>query len=128
MPEYARICVNMLNMPNSAWMVFASHFPNLISSLLERVLTYSNVDTKLEKIIIWRNIRLFSWRDKIVPRSTWFVFCFILYIFTSKISSLLLPLGAERLGAVNLDITAISHLHDFKQSLIYRCGLFIIPK
>ena len=33
-----------------------------------------------------------------VPRSTRFVFCFRLNIFTSKISNLLLPLGAEGAG------------------------------
>ena len=50
MSEYAGIYMNMLNMPNSAWMVFDSHFPNLMPSLLERVVTYFNIDTILEKL------------------------------------------------------------------------------
>ena len=39
-----------------------------------------------------------------------FGFCFRLNIFTSKISNLLLPLGAEGLGVVNFDIPYFSLL------------------
>ena len=48
-------------------------------------------------------MRLFTWRDKIFAFSTilgsiWFNFCFRLNIFTSRISNLLLPLGAKDRG------------------------------
>ena len=47
MPEYAGICVNM---PKSAKKAFALHFPAVIPCLLERAITYFNVNTKLEVV------------------------------------------------------------------------------
>ena len=44
-PENADICVNM---PKSARMAFVLYFAIVIPCLLERVLTYFNVYTKLE--------------------------------------------------------------------------------
>ena len=44
-PENADICVNM---PKSARMAFVLYFPIVIPCLLERVLLYFNVYTKLE--------------------------------------------------------------------------------
>ena len=48
MPDYAGIYANMVK---SGWMTFVLHFPNVIPCLLERVITYFNVYTKLEVII-----------------------------------------------------------------------------
>ena len=71
-----------LNLPE--WLLF--YFPIVILCLFEYVIIYFNVYTKLE-VIVWRNKKLFSWRDKIwffsvKARSIWFVFCFRLNIFT----------------------------------------------
>ena len=76
--------------------------PIVISCLLERVTTYFSVYAKLE-VIVWKNMRLFTWRDKIwffsiVTGSIWFDFCFKLNTFTSRISNLLLPFGTEGRG------------------------------
>ena len=87
MPEYTETCVKT---PKCAWMAFVLHFPIVIPWHLECVVTYFNVYKKLE-VIVWRNISLIFWR----AGYTWFVFCFRLIIFTSKISNLLLPLTAE---------------------------------
>ena len=74
MPEYAGICVNM---PKSAWIAFVLYFPIVIPCLLEGVVTYFNVFTKLE-VLVWMKMRLFSWRDTI-----WFSSCkyFIWFLF-----------------------------------------------
>ena len=90
MPEYAGKCVNV---PKSAWMTFVLHFPIVIFCLYKTVVNYFNVYMKLE-VIVWRNMRLVSWRDKIwfflvVAWSICFILWFRLNIFTSKISSLL---------------------------------------
>ena len=53
MREYAQICLNG----------FCFIFPYVIPCLLERVLTYFNVCTKLE-VFVWRKMMLFSWRHK----------------------------------------------------------------
>ena len=45
-------------------MAFALRFPTVIPCLFELVIIYSNVYTKLEDIV-WKNMRLFSWRGKI---------------------------------------------------------------
>ena len=84
-PEYTGICVNM---PKSAWTAFVLHFLFFffaISFLLELV------------IIVWiRNMRLFSWRDKIwyfycsrkyfIFLFSFFFFLLRLYIFTCNIT------------------------------------------
>ena len=49
MPEYAGICVSM---SKSAWVAFGLHLPIEICSLLDRVVNYFSVYTKLE-IIVW---------------------------------------------------------------------------
>ena len=54
--EYVRICRNM---PKSVWMVSVFHVSFLIPSLL----------LILTKFIVWRNMRLLSWRKK-----TWFFY------------------------------------------------------
>ena len=51
-----------LNLPEWQWLLF--EFCIVIPCLLERVVTYFNIYTKLE-VIVWMNTRLFSWRDKI---------------------------------------------------------------
>ena len=51
--ECAWICVNM---PRSAWMAFALHFPFVIPCLNEHVVTYFNVYINLE-VIIWRSFK-----------------------------------------------------------------------
>ena len=98
--EYAGICVNM---PNSAWMVFVLCFPIVTHCLLEGVVTYFYVYTKLE-VLVWRKIEVVSLEKQnlifsIVAVSILFGFCFRLSIFTSKISNFLLSLGAEGGGA-----------------------------
>ena len=63
----------------------------VIPCLPELMATYSKVCTKLE-VILWRNMRKFSWRDKfiflLVSGSIWFFSFSRLNIFTSKISNL----------------------------------------
>ena len=106
--EYAWICLNMLNytgislnMPKSDWIAFVLHFLIAIPCLLKHVgvVTYFNVYSKLE-VRHWGNMIGCFLEDKKqvfsrVAWSIWFVFCFRLNIFTSKISNCLLPLGAE---------------------------------
>ena len=48
MSEYAGICVDM---PKSTWMTFVLFFPIEILCLVEPMVTYFNVYTKLEVII-----------------------------------------------------------------------------
>ena len=62
-----------------------------------------NTPYKAENWLEKLKIGLFSWRDKIfsiVAGSIWFAFRYILNVFTSKISNLLLPLGAEKTGGL----------------------------
>ena len=66
MSEYAGIWVNV---PKFAWIAFVLYIPIVIPCLLEGVITYFNVFTKLE-VLVWMKMRLFSWRD-----STWFSSC-----------------------------------------------------
>ena len=77
-------------MPEYTWMAFCFTFPRFpicfaIPFPLEHVVT-SNVYRRLE-VVVWKNTRLFSWRDKIqfFFCSSSFAFCFRLNIFTSKI-------------------------------------------
>ena len=64
MPECVWICGNMCEYAWSHWIVFVLHFPTVIPCVLKRVVTCLNVYGKLE-VMVWRNMRLFSWRDKI---------------------------------------------------------------
>ena len=57
MSKYVWMC---LHLPE--WLL--CYFPIVIPCLLERMVTYFSVYTKLE-VIVWRNARLCSWRDKI---------------------------------------------------------------
>ena len=59
--EYAGIYASK---PKSTWMAFVLHFTIVISYLIEWVITYFKVYPKLE-VIVSRNMRLLSWRDKI---------------------------------------------------------------
>ena len=97
MLEYADICVNI---PKSARTAFVLYFPIVIPCLLERVLTYFNAYTKLE-VLVLRKMMLFLVGDTKIDFSysscNFIGFCVRLNIFT-KISNLLLPLGAERGG------------------------------
>ena len=92
MSEYAGICVNM---PKSPLMAFVLYFPIVIPCLLEGVVTYFNVYTKLE-VLFWMKMRLFSWRHAI-----WFSSCILFGFYfrsnisTSKLLNLLLPFGIE---------------------------------
>ena len=78
-PEYAWMCLILpgfiwicLNMPEYAWICLNGlcftflNFPIslTIPSLLEHVITYLNVYRRLE-VIVWRNMRQFSWIDNI---------------------------------------------------------------
>ena len=45
-------------------MAFALLFPTVIPCLFKLVIIYLNVYTKLEDIV-WKSMRLFSWRGKI---------------------------------------------------------------
>ena len=74
MSEYAGICVNK---PKSASIAFVLYSPIVIPCLLEGVVTYFYVFTKLE-VLVWMKMRLFSWRDTI-----WFSSCkyFIWFLF-----------------------------------------------
>ena len=71
--EYAGISVNLLQCDE---MVFVLHSLIVIPCLLEWVINYFNFNTKLE-VIVWRKMRLFSWRDRIwcflVAGIIWFV-------------------------------------------------------
>ena len=97
--EYAWIC---LNIPIYSWicpsalMAFVLYFSIVITCLLERVLIYFKVYTKLE-VLVWRKMMLFLGETKIDifhSSCNFIAFCFKLNIFTSKISNLLLPLWA----------------------------------
>ena len=72
-------------------MVFVFSRPLVIPCLPELMATYSKICTKLE-VILWRNMRKLSWRDKfiflLVSGSIWFFTFSRLNIFTSKISNL----------------------------------------
>ena len=80
-------------------MAFALYFPIVyMPCLLERVLTYFNVCTKLE-VLVLRKMMLFFFGDTNIDFSivavVIFGFCFRVDIFTNKISNLLLTLEAE---------------------------------
>ena len=80
MPECAGICVNM---PNTVRMAFYVLVPILILFLLERVVTYFNeIYNKEWGYFLEEKNLIFS----IVAGCIWFIFCFRLRIFTSKIS------------------------------------------
>ena len=108
MPEYAWIC---LNLPE--WLLFyISPFSHLFYNTLSAWIREYFFE-RLQEVIAWRNMSLFSWRDKIwffsiAAYSICFVFYFKLNIFTSKIwicCYIPSPRGAVwGLGAVNLDI------------------------
>ena len=72
-------------------MAFVFIRPLVIPCLPELMATYSKICTKLE-VILWRNMRKLSWRDKfiflLVSGSIWFFTFSRLNIFTSKISNL----------------------------------------
>ena len=92
MPEYAWLCLTeyvwiCLNMPGYAWIclnlpewLFVLYFPIVIPYLLEGVVIYFNIYTKLE-VLVWMKLRLFSWRHTI-----WFSCCkyFICFLFETK--------------------------------------------
>ena len=80
-------------------MDFALHFLIVVPCILEHVVTYCNIYTKLE-VIAWKEHEaVFLKRKKfifsIVVRKIWFVSCFRLKTFTSNVSTLLLPWGVE---------------------------------
>ena len=81
-PEHAEICVNVPNLPE--WLLFC--FPILIPRLLERMVTYFSVYTKLEGYIVKGYEAVFLKRQNliflVVAGSIWFVFCFGPNIFT----------------------------------------------
>ena len=56
--EYVRVTLGS----EYAWIAFVLYFPIVIPCLLEGVVTYFNVFTKLE-VLFWMKMRLFSWRD-----------------------------------------------------------------
>ena len=93
MPQYAQIC---LNLPE--WLLVL-YFLIVIPCLLEDVLTYFNVYTKLE-VLVWRKMTLFCWRHIIWFNSSMYFIWFLLWlnICTSKISNLLLTLGVKEWG------------------------------
>ena len=62
MSEYAWICWNMREY--TYLMTFVLHFLFVTPCLLECVVTYFKIYTKLE-VVVWRNMRLFSWQGKI---------------------------------------------------------------
>ena len=86
MSKYAWICRNLCE----ELLLYVSLFPHLFYNpfLHEHVVTYLNVYKTLE-VTVWRNMRLFSWRDTIwFVLSSWkylIVFYFRLNILTSKI-------------------------------------------
>ena len=101
MREYAQICLNG----------FCFIFPIVIPCLLERVLTYFSVYTKIEVLSLKENYAALSETQKFsITAVILFSFCFRVNIFTSKISNLVLPslrgpTGDGRwVGVVNLDI------------------------
>ena len=125
--EYAWICLTMsgwiclymselagiwVNIPKSSWMVFVLYLPIVIPCLLENVVTYFNIYTKLD-VLVWMKIKLFFWRHTVWFSSCnyfIFLFCFWLNVSTSKISKLQVPLEIEGYGSVNLDISYFSLL------------------
>ena len=91
-PEYAKICVNI---PKSASIVFVLHVPIVIPYLLECMITYLSEVYSLkehEAVLLKRQ----NFNYPLVAGSIWFVICVKLNTFTSKILSMLLPIGQER--------------------------------
>ena len=82
-------------------MAFVLYFPIVIPCLLEGVVTYFNIYTKLEVLAwYWKwGCFLGDTQFDLVAVSILFGFYFRLNISTSKISNLLLPLGIEGGGA-----------------------------
>ena len=68
MLEYAWICLNL----SEPWMAFVLYFPFVVPCLLERIVTYFKVYTKLQ-VLVWRKMRLFSWRHKIWCSCKYFI-------------------------------------------------------
>ena len=135
MPDYAWICWKILdyakicgNIPKSTWMAFVLQSP--LQSLV--YLNMCNV-LILQKFIVWRNIRLFPWRNKIwfflwYPKVFDLLLGFRLNIFTSKIQSFLLSLGFKGPGGpeswyVKLQYSVDYFAADEGKSSI--CGVFI---
>ena len=98
---YAKLCLNMSSYAGiclkSTWIAFALHCLIVISCLLECVITYFNVYWKIDSlkkhkaVFLTRQNLIFS----IVAGIIWFNFCFRRNVFTSRISNMLLFLGAE---------------------------------
>ena len=78
-------------------MALALYFPIVVRCLLEHVLTYFSAYTKLEILVLRKNEAVLLETQKLIFSIVvvlLFGFCFRLNIFTSKISNLVLPLGA----------------------------------
>ena len=70
MPYYVWMCLNMLEyvqicLNGFCFTFFVFTICFTIPFLLEHVVTYLNFHRRLE-VIVWRNVWLFSWRDKIL--------------------------------------------------------------
>ena len=71
LPKYVWICPNMpeyvcigMNMSKFMWLALVLQFSTIIPCLLECVITYFIIYTKLE-VIVWRKVALLSWQCKI---------------------------------------------------------------
>ena len=103
MSDYAWVCLICLNMPEYAWICLLNDFCftfshcNPLSAWRHGYLfqhlheTRSYSLKKYEAVFLTRQNLTFP----LVAESIWFNFCFRINIFTSKISNLLLSLGAE---------------------------------
>ena len=106
LPNYAWICRNMCEYAHICLNGFCFTFTIVIHCLLERVLTYFNIYTKLE-VIVWENMRWDKVWFSISSWKLWFNFWLKRNIFTRKLSNLLFTLGQ---GAANLNISTVKSL------------------
>ena len=110
MPEYALIYLNCLS-------GFALYVPIVIMCLLEWMVTYfSKVYSLKEHEAFFFNKRQ-NWIFSRVAASIWFVFCFRLNIFSSKIWDFLLSLRVKWASGRESWYTKFQYLIDVKSTI-----------
>ena len=107
MPDYAWMCLNMpeyagiyVNIPKSTWMSFVLHAPIVIPCLLGYLFRRIFNLKEHEAVFLKRQNLMFS----IVAGSNWFVFCFRLKIFLSRILKSFLPSRVQGTGTLGREL------------------------
>ena len=112
MPRYIWICRNMRECAQTCLNGFCIVFPHC-NPLSTWTRAYFQRLHKTRRFSLKENDAVFLETQNLIfsiAAVILFSFCFRLNVFTSKISNLLLPLGAEWVGVVNLDIPYLSLL------------------